>query len=119
MEDKELTVGCTYYRLTFADRDLTMPGVEPLVYLGEASLENGRSMLAFQDTVSYVHFGSALGQPEQNDEIVVHLIERTEIGSGVLDVDAVAQEVSAAALRADNLGRPVLPVLRKGWKSAS
>lgn len=114
MEEKDLTVGCTYYRLTFADRDLTMPGVEPLVYLGETSLESGRSMLVFQDTVSYVRFGSALGQSEENDEVMVHLIERAEIGSGVLDVDGVAQEVSAAAFRANNLGRPVLPVLRKG-----
>jgi hypothetical protein len=27
-------LGRTYFRLTFADRDFTMPGVEPLVYVG-------------------------------------------------------------------------------------
>ena len=34
MKASALIVGRTYFRLTFADRDLTMPGVEPLVFLG-------------------------------------------------------------------------------------
>jgi hypothetical protein len=60
MKASALTVGRTYYQLTFADRDQTMPGVEPLVFLGHVKFDGGGDAYAFQDTVSYVRFGSRL-----------------------------------------------------------
>ena len=51
----------------------------PLVYLGEVTTEeDGKRMLAFQDTVSYVLFGSRLDLPddqvnEEQDEISLEL----------------------------------------------
>jgi hypothetical protein len=118
MHSKQLDVGRTYYHLTFADRDLTMPGIEPWVYIGEVELEDGRAMLAFQDTVSYVRFGSRLDLTEGNDEIEVYFIEPGALGGSILALEEVANEVSQAVKRATELGSPTLPVLKTGWSSA-
>ena len=58
VEASALEVGRTYYQLTFADRDMTMPGVEPWVFIGSVELEEGGSAFAFQDAGSYVRYGS-------------------------------------------------------------
>ena len=73
MKASALIVGRTYFRLTFADRDLTMPGVEPLVFLGEVMDDGGTRGFAFQDTASFVQHGSGLEGEEQHDEIVTLL----------------------------------------------
>jgi len=112
-----LQVGHTYYRITFADRDMTMPGVEPLVYLGDADLTDGGAHHMFQDTVSYVRFGSRLNLAQDHDEIEIYFIPPSEIGSGIVDVQQVAIEVGAAAQRATDFNNPVLPILLDGWQS--
>jgi hypothetical protein len=117
MDASELTTGQTYYRLTFADRDLTMPGVQPLVYIGEVELSEGGRALAFQDTVSYVRFGSRLDATEGIDNMEVHLISFDALTSDVLTIAQVAREVAAAADRAVCLGTPALAVIRDGWQS--
>jgi hypothetical protein len=117
MEPSALVVGHTYYQLTFADRDLTMPGVEPLVFLGEVDSDDEGHAFAFQDTVSYVRFGSRLELSEDNEEIVVYFLSETDVRS-LRDVAMVASETAAAAERAESLGHPVLKVLRTGWKGA-
>ena len=71
MAKLKLEVGHTYYRLTFADRDRTMPGVEPLVYLGDADPTDGEVPHIFQDTVSYVLFGSRFDLAHDRDDIVI------------------------------------------------
>jgi hypothetical protein len=117
MAKLELEVGHTYYRVTFADRDMTMPGVEPLVYLGDADPTDGVVPHIFQDTVSYVLHGSRLNLAQDHDDILIYFIPPAEIGSAIVDVRHVAIEVSAAAERAAALHNPVLPVLREGWQS--
>lgn len=72
MEPQSLVGGRTYYQLTFADRDSTMPGVEPVVFPGEVSLDDGQRVFALQDTDSYVRFGSRLEMTEDNDEVMLH-----------------------------------------------
>jgi hypothetical protein len=119
MDVSSLVIGSTYYRLTFADRDLTMPGVEPLVYLGEVELSDGGKARAFQDTVSYVRFGSHIGASEGIDEMFVYFLPDREIGSDIVGIADVAVRVASAAKRAEQLGFPVLPVLRDGWRGAS
>lgn len=110
----ELVVGRTYFRITFADRDFTMPGVEPLVYIGEV-MEEGRRMLVVQDTVSYVRFGSRMELGEEDHEIVVEFIEPQDADASLLGVDAMALKIAEAAQRAGSLGYPTLRVLRTGW----
>lgn len=114
-----LEVGRTYFHLTFADPDLTMPGVEPLVYLGDAEPENGEAAHIFQDTVSYSRFGSRLDMAEDHDEVTIYFIPRRDIGSAIVDVEHVAREVEAAASRAKALKNPRLRVLRDGWRQSS
>jgi len=113
-----LEVGHTYYRLTFADRDLTMPGVQPLVYLGDADPQDGQIPHIFQDTVSYVRFGSRLEMGRDHDEVFVYFVSPEEVGSGILNVQQVATAVSAAAQRAVALNSPKLSVVGdEGWFS--
>jgi len=50
-------VGRTYFQLTYADTDQTMPGVDPRVFLGDVTLEDGTHAFVFQDSVSYVTYG--------------------------------------------------------------
>ncbi len=113
----DLELGHTYYRLTYADSEMTMPGVEPLVYLGDADPTGGEVPHIFQDTVSYVRFGSRLALSQNHEDILVYFIPPAEIGSGIVDVQHLASEVTAAAQRAIALNNPVLPVLREGWQS--
>ena len=63
MSPQDLRAGSAYYRITYADPKLTIPGVEPMIYIGvnvfESDGESPEPMYTFQDTVSYSRFGSA------------------------------------------------------------
>jgi hypothetical protein len=118
MEESSLIVGHTYYRLAFADRDFTMPSVEPLVYLGSAEFDDGKNGHAFQEASSYIAFGSALTQAEPNEECAILVLGPAEVGRAILAVEVVAREVAAAAERAAALGHPSLPSQRARWDSA-
>jgi len=118
METSTLVAGRTYYRITFADADLTMPGVEPLVFLGEAADDSGDRGFVLQDTVSYVRFGSGLEGDEQHEEICLYFMSE-EDARGLVDITKLAAEIAAAAGRAASLDFPSLSVLRAGWQSAS
>jgi hypothetical protein len=110
-------VGRTYFQLTYADVDLTMPGVDPRVFLGEATLEDGSQVLVFQDTVSYVMHGSRLELPEETEDIAVHFVPMSE-SSSILDIEAVAAALATAARRAKELNYPALKVVgTRGWSS--
>jgi hypothetical protein len=118
MKASTLVVGSTYFRLTFADRDLTMPGVEPLVYLGEVKDEGGTDGFVFQDTTSYVQHGSGLEGDEQHEDIGLYFMAEPDVGA-LYDVEELAAEMAEAARRAVSLNHPTLKVLRAGWKGAS
>jgi hypothetical protein len=56
MTPEDLKKGVAYYRLTFADADLTIPGVQPMIYIGTNVFPDDDQTLAvyyFQDTVSH------------------------------------------------------------------
>lgn len=56
MGPEDLKIGAAYYRLTFADVDLTIPGVEPMIYIGKNIFpdDDPASIVHyFQDTVSH------------------------------------------------------------------
>jgi len=118
LETSALEIGRTYYQLTFADRDLTMPGVEPWVFIGPVELEEGGSAFAFQDSVSYVRFGSRLKLKADHEEIRVYFLPSAEV-AGLKDIHGISLAVADAAERAKTLRYPVLPVLGDGWQSAS
>jgi hypothetical protein len=114
MKGSTLVIGRTYFRLTFADRDLTMPGVEPLVFLGEVAEEGGSKGFVFQDTGSYVQFGSGLEGDEQHEDIAMYFLPESEIGA-LYDMEELAAEVAESAQRAASLSYPRLQP--KGPKS--
>lgn len=103
-----LEIGRTYFQLTFADPGMTMPGVEPLVYLGDTDPVDGKAHHIFQDTVSYSRFGSRLNMLQDHSEVTVYFISSEEVGSAILGVQQLAQEVTAAAQRASEMGNPLL-----------
>ena len=111
MKASTLILGRTYFRLTFADRDLTMPGVEPLVYLGEVTDDSGTHGFVFQDTVSFVQQGSGLEGDEQHEDIVLYFMPVSEVGA-LYDIEEVATEIAEAAKRAALLNHPALKPLK-------
>jgi hypothetical protein len=113
MKASTLVTGRTYFRLTFADRDLTMPGVEPVVFLGEVTDDSGTHGFVFQDTPSYVRFGSGLEGDEQHEEILLYFMPDSEVGA-MYDIEELAAEVSETARRATSLNHPALKVLHAG-----
>jgi hypothetical protein len=118
MKPSALVIGRTYFRLMFADRDLTVPRVEPLVFLGEVTEEGGTNGFVFQDTDSYVHHGSGLEGDEQHEDIVLYFLPESEVGA-LYDVEELALEVAESARRAVSMNHPVLNVLRKEPKAGS
>ena len=112
MKASTLIVGRTYFRLTFADRDLTMPGVEPLVYLGEVADVGGTQGFVFQDTASFVQHGSGLEGDEQHEDIVLYFMPESEIGA-LYDVEELSAEVQESARRAVSLNHPTLKTLSR------
>jgi hypothetical protein len=118
MKSSSLVIGRTYFRLTFADRDLTMPGVEPVVFLGEVTDESGTHGCVFQDTVTYVQHGSGLEGEEQHEDIVLYFMADSDIGA-VYDVEELAVEMTESARRAVSLNHPTLKVLSTGRKGTS
>jgi hypothetical protein len=109
MKASSLVIGRTYFRLTFADRDLTMPGVEPLVFLGEVADESGTRGFVFQDTVTYVQHGSGLEGDEQHEDIVLYFMPEADVGA-MYDVEELAAEMVESSRRAVSLNHPTLKV---------
>jgi hypothetical protein len=110
MKRSTLVNGRTYFRLTFADRDLTMPGVEPLVYLGEVTEDGGSNGFVFQDTMSYVQHGSGLEGDEQHEDIVLYFMPESELGA-LYDIEELAGEIAESAKRAVSMNHPQLKVV--------
>jgi len=107
MKASTLVIGRTYFRLTFADRDLTMPGVEPLVFLGEVTEDGGTNGFVFQDTVSFVQHGSGLEGDEQHEDIVLYFMPESEVGA-LYDIEELAGEIAESVKRAVSLNFPQL-----------
>lgn len=107
MKASELEPGRTYFRVSYADRDLTMPAVEPIVFLSEVTDDDGKHGFVFQDTASYVRFGSGLEGDEQDEEIGLYFVPDDDLGT-ISTLAEVADDVTAAAQRAASLGNPSL-----------
>jgi len=107
MKATTLEVGSTYFRLTFADHDLTMPGVEPVVFLGEVADVGGTQGFVFQDTSSYVQHGSGLEGEEQHEDIVLYFLTNPDIGV-LYSVEELAVEIAESAQRAVSQNHPKL-----------
>ena len=113
MDSSSLEPGQTYYRLTFADRSLTMPALEPCVFIGTYEDQDGIARYAFQDTASYVTQGSALESDLSDDDSVRVVLATAEaIPTTVITLDQAAEEIAKASIRARAEGFPMLDVLK-------
>ena len=109
METSSLVVGQTYYRLAFADMDMTIPGLEPLVYIGVRESSKGELLPTFQDTISYTWVGGYPG-PYRRDQIVdVTLYPmKDDEAADMLSISEVVQKINELFVRAEGLGFPTL-----------
>ncbi|MEW8340410.1 MAG: hypothetical protein AB2708_11225 [Candidatus Thiodiazotropha taylori] len=115
----DLEVGRTYYMVTFADAEQTMPGIKPLIYVGEnllAEEKQSNDSFCFQDTVSFQRFG-AFTEAEKTEDCSVQQFSRTEVGTSVVDLYRAQEVVAAAVEKYRGLGEPKLKVLKSGWVS--
>jgi hypothetical protein len=107
---EDLKIGGVYFQVTYEDREFTVPAVDPMIYLGADILEvdpadepSGQPRYAFQDTVSFSHFGNAIeyqGDTNLEDE-GAHVFSLTvEDLECLFDLRGVVAELSLALDRA-------------------
>jgi len=119
----ELQKGRTYYVITFADRDFTMPGIDPVVYIGKNAfikcLENDRDTYQFQDTVSFVRFGYVMDiDSQQKEECQVEAFDEDQLGKDITTLEGAAEMIKDANSRSKELGHPVLSIAKGKWITA-
>ena len=117
----ELEKGKTYYMLTYADPDFTMPGVQPMVYIGMNAylrcLEDSRDTYQFQDTVSYVRFGSVM-ETGHKDECRIEAFLDEALGTSIMSLENISDAIAKSIERSKQLGGPVLSVSKGNWVTA-
>ena len=109
MDPTELNQGSAYYRLTFADRAWTIPGVEPMVFVGTNVLDSQKNssepFYCFQDTVSFHRFGDATkyrGSVNLAEEgASIHSFTQQELLSDLFTLNGLITELHATQARAN------------------
>jgi hypothetical protein len=108
MDTSALISGGTYYRITFADPALTIPGLEPLVYIGLHD-SDGAMLHTFQDTISYTWVGRYPGPYESNQDMEISLYPMQEKeAAAMLSLAEVVAQMSELFARAQRLAFPIL-----------
>ena len=112
----KLEIGTTYYHLTYADPGLSMPGIEPLVYIGKEILDDSDpDTHQFQDTISFVRFGR-LGEGRKDaEDIYTFTHHEKEIGNSIITLEMVAEEIPKALSRFNSLDKPKLQKATGKW----
>lgn len=101
----KLEKGRTYFEIVYADPDCTMPGVRPMVYAGCDIFDEGdESLHFFQDTASVANYG-LLGDGE---DAMVFSFSDEELGSGIVEIDQLAEIMAQAYQRYLDCGKPKL-----------
>src|SRR5262249_48827471 len=104
MRPENLKTGTAYYRLTFADVRLTIPGVQPMIYIGSNVFPDDDPALTvyyFQDTTSHSWRGPATDAAHdlKHPEIETRVFPHTE-AEVTTDIFTLA-EVIAALIEAE------------------
>jgi hypothetical protein len=110
MAPGQLTKGKAYYRITYADPQLTIPGVEPMMYVGvdlfpEEKVAEPRYY--FQDTISFHQHGSCVeysGPPFSDEDTPFNISSFTadELGTSLVELSEAARLLSEANQRANH-----------------
>jgi hypothetical protein len=105
----QLTKGQAYYRITYADPQFTIPGVEPMMYVGVDLFPEEKAAeprYYFQDTVSFHRRGSCVeySGPRFSDEDTpfrVFSFTAEELGTGLVELSEAVRLLSEANQRAN------------------
>ena len=109
--------GATYYRVTYADPNLSMPGIEPLVYIGENIFgDEDEPTYYFQDAVSVLVVGR-VGEATDTKECRVSSFSGSELGTSIVDIDLAVRVLTSAAEKSRELGYPKLEKTKGEWQS--
>ena|SRR5271170_5692003 len=110
MAPANLVEGTAYYRLTFADANRTIPGVQPMIYVGVNIFPDDdptERVFYFQDTVSHLWRGPVTSATHDSchTEIEAGVFPHTEreLQSEILTLEEIIAALSDAHRRA--LGR--------------
>ena len=112
----EPEVGKTYYYLTYADLGFTMPGLNPVVYVGKNIFgDEQEDKYYYQDTPSFTRFGLAT-ESSNSSECFVQAISVNEHGNFVIEQHHLPSIINDAIERAEKLGFPKLKVCKGNWQ---
>jgi hypothetical protein len=107
---QDLKVGSAYYRVTYADPDLTIPGVEPMIYVGTNLADDDDPATVvhyFQDTISHSWRGPVTspthGSKHPEIEAAVFPHSEPEVQRNVFTLDEVIVAVTEARARAGGI----------------
>lgn len=111
----DLEYGTTYYQITYADPKLTMPGLKPMIYIGENIFRNeSDTLFYFQDTVSILIFG-LFGEAKNTTDCHISSFFEDDLGSSIVTIDVAAKLVDTSAKRSKELGYPKLKKASDIW----
>ena len=111
----KLEYGATYYQVGFADPNLTMPSLKPLVYIGENIFGNEtESTYYFQDTVSVLIYG-LVGEAEETSECKVSSFTQEDLGSDIVELEKAIGLLSKICEKGKSLGFPKLKKASGKW----
>jgi len=107
MAPENLTVGTPYYRVTYADATRTIPGVQPMIYVGVNIFSDDdpdTAVYYFQDTVSYALMGSIASAEHETEhsDVEVQVFPHTEadVDTEVMTLPEVVAALADALKRA-------------------
>ena len=112
MLPQDLQPGHAYYRVTYADDELTIPGVRPMIYVGSNIFPDddpASVMYYFQDTVSHSRLGSVADAANdwKNPEVEAEVFPHTaaDVERDVLTLAEVVVALTKAQKRARDSSR--------------
>jgi len=110
-----LKIGNTYYRITYADPGLTMPGIKPVIYIGENILEGQEEDLHyFQDTASFIKYGIATkAQLFESINCSVISCNKSEIEISIVELEQLPEIINTCINNSKRLNHPKLQAVNK------
>ncbi len=108
MAPAQLKEGTAYYRLTFADEGLTIPGVQPMIYVGTNIFPDddpASVVYYFQDTISHSWRGPVTdaAHDSKHPEVEAAVFPHTEreVQRDILTLSQVIAALTEAHKRAE------------------
>ena len=107
--------GKTYYAITFADPNFTMPAIEPFVFLGKNAFmeieDDPCDTWQFQDALSYSWEGP-ISDAEDKLRCDIRLFKKHELGESIVALEELPQVIEKAMKAAEENGFPKISTKR-------